>query len=242
MLILFIFLAPYIFKIILIGDAFYIDDEYSYVNIAINDAQVIGACYVFYKAAEFSNKHLFYILRSFALFLYVFYLLDMALIIFFSTRLYVSDVLNMYDDIFLFLNGFGLTELIITIFIILCTILFIKKTHTEKTNSLYKTSLLIVLMSTFSVGFLYEPNTSVRSVFFRNYVDVNFNSTYSKAYTDQFVSTFTYSPDSNCSQIESRPPDSIYIFLVESWSNLNQRLLGCACIFSKENNDTSGSF
>lgn len=226
MLILFIFLAPYIFKIILIGDAFYIDDEYSYVNIAINDVQVIGACYVLYKAAELSNKHLFYILRSFALFLYVFYLLDIALIIFFSTRLYVSDVLNMYDDIFLFLNGFGLTEFVITIFIILCTILFITKTHVEKTNSLHKTSLLIVLMFTFSVGFLYEPNTSVRSVFFRNYVDVNFNSTYSKAYTDQFVSTFTYSPESNCSQIESRPPDSIYIFLVESWSNYHSELFG----------------
>lgn len=226
MLILFVFLTPYFLKIILIGDAFYMDDEHSYVSIAINDAQIIGACYISYKAAELSKIYSFYILRIFSLLLYVFYIIDMALIILFSTRLYLIDVLSMYDDIFIFLNLFSFNVLILTIFSILCTTLFITNKNPPNKHSSHIASLLIVLIPLFYVGFTYEQNTSVRSVFFRNYVDINFNSTYFNEYTDKFISTFTYSPKNSCSQIESRPPDSIYIFLVESWSNYHSKLYG----------------
>ena len=226
MLILFILLEPYIFKIIYIGNAFYIDDKYSYVSIAINDAQILTTCYIIYKVAEFSNKYLFYILRSFALFIYIFYLFDIILIIFFSTRLYVNDIFNMYDDVFLFLGNIGLTEFAVIVFFMLCTVMFFQKPHTRKKSTLHKKLLLTVLASTFCVGFFYEPNKSIRTIFFRNYVDVNFKSTYSKTYSEQFVSAFTYTPESSCSKIESRRPDSVYIFLVESWSNYHSKFFG----------------
>lgn len=226
MLILLILLEPYIFKIIYIGNIFYTDDKYSYISIAINDAAIIIACYLLYKSGEFANKYLFYIFRSFALLLYIFYLIDIALILFFSTRLYSSDIVNMYDDIFLFFSNIDLTEIVILAFVFCMGLFFFQKPRRNKKNILHNKLLLTVLASTFCAGFLYEPNKSIRTIYFKNYVDINFNSTYSKAYTDPFISAFTYYPENNCSQVERHRPDSIYIFLVESWSYYHSKFFG----------------
>jgi phosphoglycerol transferase MdoB-like AlkP superfamily enzyme len=69
-------------------------------------------------------------------------------------------------------------------------------------------------------------DSSVRSPFFKNYILVNFQSTYKKEYSPEFVSSFESEDNEQCATVESIKPKNIVIFMFESWSYYHSRWFG----------------
>lgn len=212
----------YFFKIYVLGKLFYIDDENSYINIAVSDGAIISLCVLLFYFSKYSSPWLSNLVKIIISWLTIFYVIDLFVIFMFNSRLYFDDLNKFYINIDFKLFNLSLL-FVILILLISIVMFFIEKNRYDKKSNKY-TLILIPLMFFF---FNYDVNSSVRSSFFKNYILVNLDSTYGKKYSDDFIKKMTYFNEGNlCDIIPKSHPKNIVVFVFESWSFYHSKLFG----------------
>ena len=166
-MLLFLFLILiYFFKIYVLGELFYIDDENSYINIAVSDGAIISLCVLLFYFSKYSSPWLSNLVKIIISWLAIFYVIDLVVIFMFNARLYFDDLDKFYINIDFKLFNLSLL-FIMLIFLISIVMFFIEKNRYDKKFNKY-TLILIPLMF---LSFNYDVNSSVRSSFFKNYIN-----------------------------------------------------------------------
>ncbi|WP_158264477.1 sulfatase-like hydrolase/transferase [Photobacterium rosenbergii] len=138
----------------------------------------------------------------------------------------------MFNDAFLLFDTSDIYFVLTLLFTVLLFSVFIQRKPIDKKSHKLLSYCFITLAVSVSLNFFPIKQSTAREIFFQDYFSVNINTTKDKEYSDKFISSFTYSPIEQCSTIQEKKPDSIYIFLVESWSNYH------SAFFGNENNWT----
>lgn len=211
----------YLAKVYSVGNGFYDDDNSSFINVAISDSLIVSVCMIFYISSSFFVGFKSFVLRFFSVFVFMFYLLDFFILLMFNSRLYISDIRR-----FIFNIDFGLfNNISFSIISILFFILFyfvFKPVSKYKINKSILVLFILVIIS--SSG--YTVDSSVRSNFFKNYIDINIQSTYQNEYTNKQITHDIISENKKCAIFDQGRPKKIIIFLFESWSYYHSALFG----------------
>ncbi|WP_181388366.1 LTA synthase family protein [Vibrio albus] len=141
------------------------------------------------------------------------YILDLIIIFTFNSRLYLEDIGKFIGDVDLKILDWKI-YLLFSIFII-SSFIFVVKSNLPSPNIKIK---IIAIMSLLILACSYNVDSSVRSPFFKNYIFVNFQSTYKKEYSPEFISSFESEDNEQCVTVKSIKPKNIVIFMFESWS------------------------
>lgn len=212
----------YVFKIYLLGKSFYIDDENSYINIAVSDGAIISLCLLFFYFSKYSLPWIRILIKIIITGLTIFYVVDIFITFMFNSRLYFDDLDKFYLNVDFKLFNFS-SCFIILMFVISIVMFFIDNKRYKKEFNKY----ILILIPIVFFLFNYDVNSSVRSSFFKNYILVNFESTYDKEYSDDFIKKMTYFNKNNvCNIIPKSHPKNIVVFVFESWSYYHSELFG----------------
>ncbi len=212
----------YIIKIYLLGNSFYIDDENSYINIAISDGAIVSSCLILFYLSYFSSRFISFLIKIVISGLIIFYVVDLFIIFAFNSRFYFDDLDKFYLNLdFKFINPSSLFLMLILIISIFMFFINNKK-HENKIN---KHMLILIPLLVFF--FNYDVNSSVRSSFFKNYILVNLESTYDNEYSQSVISEIIlFNKVDTCKNIPKLQPKNIVVFIFESWSYYHSKLFG----------------
>lgn len=221
-MVLIILVLAYLFKIYALGTSLYTDDSNSYLYIAISDSAILALCFILFYFSLFFNKIMSIILKLSIVSLVLFYITDMVLVFMFRSRLYFEDIYRYWNDIDIKLFSPALIYVLVMLFLF-CLVFIFKKNAMAK-NRKYK---IIGFVSILLSACNYNVDSSVRSSFFKNYILVNFDSTYEKEYSDNFISSFYFNNNKKkCINTTKIRPDNIIVFMFESWSNYHSYWFG----------------
>lgn len=222
MIIIFLLLSLYILKVYKVGSAFYIDDQSSFMNIILSDGFIVVLCLYFLFISTLVGSGFRFLIKLVISLLVVFYVSDLFVIFIFNSRLYFDDVFK-----FIFEIDFGMFN-IYTIFLLLAVLFLVLMFLFSDGNYKIKSRKIFVFFIPL-IFFLYNynVNSSVRSVFFKNYILINVESTYDKEYSDKFKKSVGLKSDEIvCDNVTASRPKNIIVFIVESWSNYHSKWFG----------------
>ncbi|MFW8631292.1 LTA synthase family protein [Vibrio natriegens] len=224
MILLLFLIITYIFKVYFFGKSFYIDDDNSYINIAISDGAIISLCLILFYFSKFSSRLLSLLIKTIILSLIVFYVVDVFVTLMFNSRLYFDDFDKFYVNIDIKIFNEPFFYIILTF--IICMLMFFFE-NKKNENALNKK--IFIFIPLVFILFNYNVNSSVRSSFFKNYILVNLDSTYNNEYSSNFINDmqlFDKDKDKVCNIVPESKPKNIIVFILESWSYYHSKLFG----------------
>lgn len=221
--VLILILAVYALKVYLVGSIFYVDDPDSYLNILLSDSAIIMLCVMLYVISGNFKWVVRGLLRSLSYLILLFYTGDMIVILYFQTRLYMEDIIHLFSDAHL-LNAYSSWE--ITILAVILALVYIEFLVARAFRPGHSFWFVCGSLVWLAGSFYFNVDTSIRGVFFKNFIVINRDYSHFNQYSEGFVRDFNYQPIESCEGSEGNLPDNIYVFLVESWSNYHSELFG----------------
>lgn len=228
MLLLLFLIVTYIFKIYFFGKSFYIDDDNSYINIAVSDGAIVSLCLILFYFSKCSSRWLNLLIKTIISPLVLCYVVDVFVTLMFNSRLYFDDIYKFYINIDI--NIFNASGFFIILIFIICFLMFFIEDKKNE-NTLNKKIFIFIPFVLFL--FNYNVNSSVRSSFFKNYILVNLDSTYNNEYSSKFINNMRFfdkdkdkDKENVCNIISESRPKNIIVFILESWSYYHSKLFG----------------
>ncbi|MEZ9356252.1 LTA synthase family protein [Vibrio breoganii] len=228
-------------KAFLVDQRFYFSDLGYIVDLLISDLMLMSIICILLIISTKSTLIINVICRKISYIILLLFTLDVVLLLFFNTRLYVSDISKFYNQLGVISDDLLYKMLLILfVYALLMAFCFTYRVNLEyRKRHVFIISLIFVSTSLLSSvnnvdNSSFSGSISVRDSYFKNFIYVNVNSTHKKKYTKDFIDGFDYVPVEICEKSEVIKPKNIIIFLVESWSNYH------SLEFGDENDWTNG--
>ncbi|WP_221274553.1 LTA synthase family protein [Thaumasiovibrio subtropicus] len=217
MLLWVVLVTPFLYRLVTLGQTFAADEPLSHFYLFLNDIAILLAlvCLLGNSPQRGLMRGFFTLL---ALLLYLYYVVDIAVILLFSTRLYWQDALH-YGGQVSHAVGMPVFLLLLASLALIAALFWCHRLIWFPRRKRSATVFSCVVCAGFLLS-VAEPihGDSSRAVFFRNVYAANWLSTEREPYSQSFIDSLNYNDGLTCTSVEPARPDNIYVVLVESWS------------------------
>ncbi|GAM69826.1 sulfatase [Vibrio sp. JCM 19236] len=155
--------------------------------------------------------------------IFIYYLIDLTMIIFLNQRLYTEDIIKYGMDIGYVVD---IEKTAVLFLIIIIIYLFNRLLISIDNKYLAKIIIFLLLIVLYSHLQPKINSGSPREIYTKNIIQTNINNTSNTHYSREFISNFHFEPNYNCVTQKPTKPENIFIFLVESWSIYHSKYYG----------------